>query len=209
MFMNESVDYDSDKIKKMVFAALFAALIAVGAYIRIMFGPIPFTLQTFFVLLAAVTLGRNWGTISVIVYLIVGCVGFPVFAGGSSGIGIFFGPTGGYLYSFIPVSILVGGLSDILRSKTSISLFKNSLFLFFIAALGSLLILFIGTIHLSFSSRLPLPIAFTTGFLPFLFSDFLKSLFVGLVAPRLIQKVNFGSAKNQTPFQKTETEDNI
>ena len=134
--------------------------------------------------------------------------GFP-FLQAAAAESVFFSVDGRLFVFFHPVSILVGGLSDILRSKTSISLFKNSLFLFFIAALGSLLILFIGTIHLSFSSRLPLPIAFTTGFLPFLFSDFLKSLFVGLVAPRLIQKVNFGSAKNQTPFQKTETEDNI
>ncbi|MCL2550466.1 MAG: biotin transporter BioY, partial [Methanimicrococcus sp.] len=107
---NEYKD-NSVKIKKMVFAALFAALIAVGAWIRIPLPFVPITLQTFFVLLAAVTLGRNWGPVCIIVYLLVGLIGYPVFAGGSSGLGVILGPTGGYLYSFVIVAFIVGFLS--------------------------------------------------------------------------------------------------
>jgi len=177
---------NSVKIKKMVFTALFAALIAVGAYLRI---PLPFgvpiTLQTFFVLLAAVTLGKNWGTVCIIVYLLVGFIGFPVFAGGNSGLGILFGPTGGYLYSFIIVALVIGYLSE----KTE----KTPMALFLIALFGSLLILGSGTIHLAFFAKIPLHIAFMTGFVPFIMGDFVKSIAIALIAATVYKKVNFKS----------------
>lgn len=181
-------DGDSTKIKKMVFAALFAALIAVGAYIKIPITPlgVPITLQTFFVLLAAVTLGRNWGTASVIVYCIVGFIGFPVFAGGNSGLGILFGPTGGYLYSFILVAFIVGWLSDFIKNK-------NSVVMFGLAALGSIIILAVGSLHLAFSSDISILTAFAGGFVPFIAGDIIKSIAVGLISPVLIQKVRFDS----------------
>ncbi|MDV0445195.1 Biotin transporter BioY [Methanimicrococcus sp. At1] len=176
--------YDDAKIKKMVLAALFAALIAVGAYIKIPITPlgVPITLQTFFVLLAAVTLGRNWGTVSVIVYLLVGFIGFPVFAGGNSGLGILFGPTGGYLYSFIFVVFIVGWMSDLSAKKTPVLMFS-------IAALGSILILGIGSVHLGFSSQIPIGAAFAGGFVPFFVGDMIKSIAIGLISPILIKKI--------------------
>lgn len=188
IFMGKKIESsdDSVKIKKMVFAALFAALIAVGAYIKIPITPlgVPITLQTFFVLLAAVTLGRNWGTASILVYLVVGFIGFPVFAGGNSGIGIIFGPTGGYLYSFILVALIVGWLSDKTKNKTPVAMFA-------IAVLGSIIILGIGTIHLAFSSGVPMSAAFAGGFAPFFVGDMIKSFAIALLSPALIKKVNF------------------
>ncbi|WP_316556790.1 biotin transporter BioY [Methanimicrococcus hongohii] len=202
--MSETLDNfnnkdDSVKIKKMVLAALFAALIAVGAYIKIPIGPIPITLQTFFVLLAAVTLGRNWGTVSVIVYLLVGFIGFPVFAGGNSGLGILFGPSGGYLYSFIIVAFLCGWLSDIFwkkaRSKSAENISKksanDSIIMFGIAVLGSIIILGVGTVHFAFSGSIPIGTAFLSGFVPFFAGDMIKSIAIGVVSPSIIKKVNF------------------
>lgn len=181
---NEYKD-NSAKIKKMVFAALFAALIAVGAYLQIPFSPlgVPITLQTFFVLLAAVTLGKNWGTVCIIVYLLVGFIGFPVFSGGNSGIGILFGPTGGYLYSFIIAAFVVGYLSE--NTK------KTPMALFLAAFVGSMLILSIGTLHLALFARIPLHIAFMTGFALFVPGDIIKSIAIAFVAAGVHQKVNF------------------
>jgi len=183
--MSQAVHHptEADKIKKMVLAALFAALIAVGAYIKIPVAPVPISLQTFFVLLAIMTLGKNWGTVSVIVYLLVGFIGFPVFAGGNSGLGIIFGPTGGYLYAFVIVAFLIGGISEKIQKKT--------INVFLLSAFGSLLILFIGTLHLSASGQIPLSAAFVGGFAPFIIGDLLKSIAVGLIAPHLIAKINF------------------
>ena len=196
---------DSAKMQKMVLAALLAALIAVGAYIKIPIGPIPITLQTFFVLLAAVTLGRNWATISIIVYTLVGFIGLPVFAGGAAGLGILFGPTAGYLYSFVIVAFLIGWLSDIWKKKyfkteknaitdAVKSPVMNHIVMLGLAVFGSIIILGVGTLHLAFSSSLPLSAAFSVGFAPFFIGDMIKSAAVGIVAPLLIRKVNFKAA---------------
>jgi biotin transport system substrate-specific component len=186
---------DSIRMKKMVLAALFAALIAVGAYIKIPIGPIPITLQTFFVLLAAVTLGRNWGTISVIVYTLVGFIGLPVFAGGAAGIGVLFGPTAGYLYSFTIVAFVVGWLSDIWKNTPKKYSVKNVMMshvvMFGLAVLGSVIILGVGTLHLAFASNLPLQSAFVAGFVPFFAGDMIKSVAIGIFAPLFIHKMNF------------------
>jgi Uncharacterized conserved protein len=177
---------DTAKIYKMVFAALFAALIAVGAYIKIpiLISPIPITLQVFFVLLAAVTLGRNWGTVSIIVYLLVGFIGLPVFAGGNSGVGVLLGPSGGYLYSFVIVAFLIGSFSEKIKKPNPIKIFA-------VAACGSMLVLLIGSIHLAFATQISLDAAFVGGFLPFILGDLIKAAAVGLIAPFLIKKINF------------------
>ena len=69
------------ELRKLVYSALFAALIAAGAFITIPIGPVPIVLQNLFVLLAGLLLGAKWGLITVAVYLLAGLVGLPVFAG--------------------------------------------------------------------------------------------------------------------------------
>ena len=84
-----------------IYAALFAALTAVGAYMALPIGPVPVVMQNLFVFLAGLILGGRWGLASVGIYLLAGAVGMPVFAGGTGGVGRFFGPTGGYLIGWI------------------------------------------------------------------------------------------------------------
>lgn len=92
----------------MMTAALFAALTAVGAMIPIPVGPVPFTMQTFFVLLSGMVLGPAWGAVSQLVYLLLGLAGLPIFAGFSGGLGIVFSPTFGYLLGF-PLAAAAAG----------------------------------------------------------------------------------------------------
>ena len=91
---------------------MFAAFIAVCAWITIPVGVIPITLQTFAVFLCAVTLGAKRGTLSVLVYILIGAVGVPVFSGFKGGIGTLLGATGGYIVGFIFSAILTGILSE-------------------------------------------------------------------------------------------------
>ena len=95
-------------LKSLVVCALFAALIAVGAFVQI---PLPmgdyFTLQFMFVLLAGIILGPYWGTLSVLLYLFIGLVGFPVFAAGG-GIGYVLRPSFGYLIGFAVTAFVTG-----------------------------------------------------------------------------------------------------
>ena len=88
------------KIVAMVQIALFAAIIAVCSWIQIPM-TVPFTMQTFAVFCALATLGGKGGTISILIYIVLGAVGVPVFAGFTGGIGILFGTTGGYIIGFL------------------------------------------------------------------------------------------------------------
>lgn len=97
-------------LKPLVFSALFAALTAAVSPIKIPLGftPVPITLQTLMVLLSGAMLGPYYGALAMILYVTVGALGLPVFAGGSSGIEVLFGPTGGYLLSYFIAAFVVG-----------------------------------------------------------------------------------------------------
>jgi biotin transport system substrate-specific component len=88
--------------------ASFAALIGLGALVTIpFFGPVPFTLQVFLVLLAGMLLGPRLAPVSVLVYLALGLVA-PVYAGAQAGVGVLIGPTGGYLVGFVFAAWVAG-----------------------------------------------------------------------------------------------------
>lgn len=99
-------------IKDMVFTAMFTALIAVCSIFSVPISEIPITLQTFAICLAAAMLGWKRGTISVLIYILLGAVGVPVFAGMTGGVGVLAGPTGGYIVGFIPTALIVGLAAD-------------------------------------------------------------------------------------------------
>ena len=94
------------KIVAMVQIALFAAIIAVCSWIQIPM-TVPFTMQTFAVFCALATLGGKGGTISILIYIVLGAVGVPVFAGFTGGIGILFGTTGGYIIGFLFTGLIL------------------------------------------------------------------------------------------------------
>ncbi len=91
-----------NQLRQLITVSLMAAFIAVGAFVIIPVGPVPVSLQTFFVLLTGLLLSPRWAVAAVGLYLFAGIIGLPVFAGGTSGIGRIAGPTGGYLISALP-----------------------------------------------------------------------------------------------------------
>lgn len=90
----------TNKTKDLVYIALFAVMMAVCSYISIPTA-IPFTMQTFAVFFALNFLGGKKGTLSVCIYLLLGIIGLPVYANGTSGIGMIMGITGGYMIGWI------------------------------------------------------------------------------------------------------------
>ena len=90
----------------MVLASLFAALTAICAWISVPLPGISFTMQTFAVLLALGVLGGRWGSISVLLYLLLGIVGLPVFAGFRGGGACLLEPAGGFLWGFLLGALL-------------------------------------------------------------------------------------------------------
>ena len=102
------------KVKKMALCALFAALMALCAWISIPVGDVAYTLQSMAVALALLLLGGKLGTVSVVLYLLLGAVGLPVFSGFRGGLGALFGPTGGYLVGFALWALAYWGMTALL-----------------------------------------------------------------------------------------------
>lgn len=89
-----------------------ANLIAAFAHISVPMYPVPITGQTLALTVVGFALGRKAGTAAVLMYLFEGIMGLPVFAGGKAGLGVLFGPTGGYLLGYIPTAYVLGYFSD-------------------------------------------------------------------------------------------------
>lgn len=89
----------------MVLSSLFAALMAICAWTSVPVFDISFTLQTLAVFLTLGLLGGKWGSAAILIYLLLGAVGIPVFSGFQGGIGILAGVTGGYLWGFLAAGL--------------------------------------------------------------------------------------------------------
>jgi biotin transport system substrate-specific component len=144
---------------------LFAALTAAGAWVEIPNSPVPFTLQTLFVLLAGALLGARAGAASMLVYLGAGAIGLPVFSSFGFGLARLIGPTGGYLLAFPAAAFAVGSLAG---ERPGI----GRLVLSMSAAL--LIIFACGTIQLRMTLLHDWSDAFTGGFLIFSWWDVVK-----------------------------------
>lgn len=155
-----------------------AALMAVGAYLHIPLGPVPVVLSTLFVLLSGLLLGSRWGVASVGLYLLVGAMGMPVFAGGRGGIAHFLGPTGGYLFGFLLAAWITGFVSERRRGKLAPEIGA--------VIVGSLAIYALGLPWLKGVAQMAWSKAFWVGMVPFLPGDALKA-FGALMLARSIR----------------------
>ena len=90
----------------MTLSSLFAAMLAVCAWICIPLGDTVLTLQTFGVFLALLLLGGKWGSLSIFLYLLLGAAGLPVFSGFRGGLGAILGVTGGFLWGFLAMGLV-------------------------------------------------------------------------------------------------------
>jgi biotin transport system substrate-specific component len=160
------MDASALQLKRMVYAALMAALTAAGAYIAIPIGPVPIVLQNLFVMLAGLLLGGRWGLTSVGVYLLAGAMGLPVFAGGTGGVGKFVGPTGGYLLGFAAAAYLVGVISERGHGRVAIDI---------LAMLAGTVVLYaFGVSWLKVVTGMSVSKSIAVGMGPFLIGDALK-----------------------------------
>lgn len=109
----------SDKLQTydMVLIAMFAVLMAVCSWISVPM-EVPFTLQTFGMFLTVGVLGGKRGTFAILIYILLGAVGVPVFAGFSGGLGILLGTTGGYIVGFLLSGLAMWGLERLIGRKT-------------------------------------------------------------------------------------------
>jgi biotin transport system substrate-specific component len=97
--------------KDLLLTSFFAILTGVGAYLTVPMFPVPFTMQTFVVLMSGLLLGPKYGPLSQILYVAMGLLGLPIFAGGRGGPGHVFSPTFGFLAGYALMSWATGFLS--------------------------------------------------------------------------------------------------
>lgn len=125
------------KTTDMVYIAVFAVLMAICSWISIP-TVVPFTLQTFAVFLAMSVLGGKRGCLSILVYLLLGAVGIPVFSGFQSGVAVIFGRTGGYIIGFVFAALIMWAMEMLPWKKTWVQILSM--------LLGMITYYFIGTI---------------------------------------------------------------
>ncbi|MGM0898199.1 MAG: biotin transporter BioY [Bacillota bacterium] len=156
------------KLRMMIVTALFAAIIGILAQVTIPLPLVPITGQTLAIGLAATILGARWGTISILVYLGIGAVGIPVFAQMSGGLGSLFGPTGGYLFGFIPTAFVIGYYLE----KTGFTVMNAVI----ANIIGMFVALTFGTVWLKIFAELTWAGAFAGGFVPFVLVGVIKAV---------------------------------
>ncbi|MXQ53781.1 biotin transporter BioY [Shimazuella alba] len=166
-------------IRNMILAALFAALLAISGQIAIPIGPVPITLQTMMVLLVGAILGSRWGTISVFVWILLAAVGAPVLSGGAGGIGILFGPTGGYIFGFLITAFLVGWSLERMGRNKQVAWWK----LLLVFLIGSVVVInAVGFPWFLFVSHLPFSMdIFNKVFVVFLPGDIAKAVLAAIL----------------------------
>lgn len=165
------------KTRDLSICSLFAAITAILAQISIPFiGGVPLTLQLLSVSLCGVVLGSKKGCISILVYIILGAIGLPVFANFSGGFQNIIGPTGGFIISFPIVAFIVGLVSE----RT------NNIIVIFISTVLSLLVSYIvGTLIFSISTGSSIMASITACVVPFLFTDLLKGILATVIGVKL------------------------
>jgi biotin transport system substrate-specific component len=167
----------------LIISALLTALTAAGAFIKVPFYPVPFTLQTFFTALAGLMLPPRWATLSQAAYLVIGLLGLPVFANGG-GLGYVLQPTFGYLL-FLPLAALIISL---LQSRArNVAVRKAVIFVL----VGMLMILCGGALWLYFHfviimhRNISFWQIFYSGVLIFIPSMILKAIIAGFLWKKL------------------------
>jgi biotin transport system substrate-specific component len=203
-------------MKKLIAIPLFTAMTVVGGYIAIPLPgtPVPLILQNFFVFLTGLVLGARGGAAAIGLFLLMGALGFPVFAGGTGGAARFLGPTGGYLFSYAAAAWAAGFISLAGRRRASAhsgeprlevpapenSRRKNFLRFFvsrdFFAAMTALLVVYaLGVPWFKAVMGWDWPAALAGGLLPYIPGDIVKASGAAAIAPvfrRLLEAEGIG-----------------
>ena len=162
------------KIKNMLYAAMFAAIVAVLGLmppIPLPFIPVPITLQTMGVMLAGSFLGKRLGFLSMLLVVVIVLLGVPILSGGRGGMAVLAGPTGGFFIVWPFAAFLIGFLVE--KSWKNINIAKYIV-----------LVYLVGAIYLSYITKMPIDKAFlaTMAFIP---GDILKAVIVSILCYKL------------------------
>lgn len=175
---------------QIVVTALFAALMCIFGPLAVPIGPVPISLTNLVIYLAIFLLGTKLGTLSYVIYLLLGVAGLPVFSGYAGGIGKLAGPTGGYLIGFIPMAIICG----VAIEKWT----KNNIIIAGGMVIGTLVAYALGTVWFVLMMDCEVWYALTVCVFPFLIGDGIKiaiSLILGSTLRKRLAKLGYVKVK--------------
>lgn len=178
------------KTRDMVLCAVFAAVIAVFAVMTVPIGQVPITLGLFGVMLTAVVLGAKRGAICVLVYILIGAVGLPVFSGFKGGFSVIAGATGGYISSYIFVALIIGAASGAVKGKNNI---VRVIVCFAGCIAATIVCYFLGTLQFMAVTKNDLAKSLGLCVIPFIPFDILKGIAASAIGVVVSERV--GKAK--------------
>ena len=164
-------------VREMALIAVMAAVTCVLGPLSVPIGVVPISFTNLAVYLAIYVLGCKRGTISYIVYLLIGLVGVPVFSSFTGGVGKLFGPTGGYLIGFILMALICGWFIDKFDCKLVPS--------FVGMVLGTIVCYVFGTVWLAYQAGMSFYAALAAGVLPFIIGDLVKMVIAAVLGPQV------------------------
>ncbi len=173
-------------VRQMALTAMMAALISVLAPIAIpLAGGVPVSLATLAVMLTGALLKEKLGTLATLIYILIGMIGLPVFAGYSAGAAIVFGMTGGYIIGYLPLAYITGLVyRRYSREGTNTAALAAGM------VLGTVVLYALGTAWFMKSTGMTLSASLAACVIPFLPGDVLKMAVVAVLAPRLENSVS-------------------
>jgi len=185
--------YHLAQAEKLTLAFFMVGLMAILAQIRIVlpWTPVPITGSTFGAIFAGVLLGNVWGGISVLIYITLGAIGAPIFAGFKGGAAVLLGPTAGYLIGFVVAAFLIGYITDNYEKS------RKFLPLFGLMLISSAIILAMGSAYLSIwvsavkGQGSSLSEILWMGFIPFIPGDIIKSFIAASIAASITPKESY------------------
>ena len=183
-----SVEATRNKTYDMVYIAIFAVLMAICSWISIPMA-VPFTLQTFGVFMAVGILGGKRGTFAVLIYIILGAIGVPVFAGFSGGIGVLLSSTGGYIVGFLFSALVMWGMEALWGKKPVVQILSMIVGLIVCYALGTIWFMII---YARDTGAVGLGTVLGWCVIPFIIPDLVKIALAYVLSRRL---------RNYVPFQ--------
>ncbi len=173
------------KTVDLVYIALFAVLIAVCSWISIPFA-VPFTLQTLGVFVAVGILGGRRGTFSVLVYVILGAIGLPVFAGFTAGLGRLLGQTGGYIIGFIFAALAYWLITKFFGTKVYVMAIAMVIGLLICYTFGTAWFMYV---YIANTGALSIATALSWCVIPYIIPDLIKIALAILISKRVLKIV--------------------
>ena len=184
MNLNNTQELQKNKTYALTATALMTAVTCILAPLSVPIGPVPISLTNFVIFLSLYLLNWKKGTLSLLIYLLLGLAGLPVFSGFAGGIAKLAGPTGGYIIGFIPMAIVAGIIID---------KFHQRWIQIVAMIIGTAICYAFGTVWFCFQSGYTVAAALAVCVIPFIPADLIKIVIVTIIGPMIRKRLGKNS----------------